>query len=321
MTKRLLISDGHFSLKVCPTEMEIILRSVLKVTGEQTALGEWISRHYEWQKAAHITAALEQSCANAPYDGLISLGDSLSGWNNVGLDLDDDDTKEALRYKDILVKKLGLTPDRQVWVPGNHDLGYYNCSFSSQGSDWPQANNFSSFAELYGPTYGSINLSAELSFIWLSTAHVETLNVKADKTADTKLDFLIKQQREELDFLSTALDQLSGKFILGIHDPGSFLSPQLQAILNPHLPQLVASFTGHLHAEWLLQFFKLVRPNFRSVMNKYRIQFIPSIWGVVLPFFFWPTGAGYAELEIAGPSAHLHLHTIGIKKIKTIFLC
>ena len=56
---------------------------------------------------------------------------------------------------------------------------------------------------------------------------------------------------------------------------------------------------------------KLVRPSLKQAFNKYNIQFIPSLWGIIFPCFFWATGAGYGRLILNGDQAELENHFIG----------
>jgi len=284
MPTHLLIADGHFSLKLCPTEVEAIRRIAVGLIGKEKPLAKKIVQHYEHQRLSHMWAALRQAEIAGPYQGLVSLGDNLHDWDNLGLDCEIK-VQEAMLFKQRLLEIFCLHGQKQVWVPGNHDLGYLNCSWSMLGPTLPPPDNFANFQNIFGPVYGQENLSDYFTMIWLSTVHAEVLIAKPGSLSDEQLDSLVKRQQEELAFLETTLEKLDGKFLLGIHDPGSFLSPQLTAILNRHLDKLAGSFTGHLHAEWLLKLAKLYRPSFRAAFNRYKVQFIPSIWGVVLPLF------------------------------------
>jgi len=319
MFKYLMLSDGHFSFKLCPAEIEAILRSTVNLLGEDSWLASRIIEHYDKQRLEHMWSAFTKAETFGPFDGLISLGDNFYDWDNLGLDsiakLD-----EAKELKHRLLDHFSLHDKRHVWVPGNHDLGYLNCTFASCGPSYPPEKNFSCYRDIYGPTYGVKQLNDYYSAVWLSTVHIETLTAKPDKTDDEKLEFLVAQQHEELEFLDETLENIEGRFFFGIHDPGSFLSPQLSAILNRHLDKLAGSFTGHLHAEWLLKLAKIYRPSFRPAFHRYKVQFIPSIWGIVLPFFFWSTGAGWAELNLNGERAELTQHMLGIKRVKRFVL-
>lgn len=308
MQRHLMISDGHLSLKLCPSEIEFIRRYLTWLFGENSRAGQIIDRHYDRQREKHMRQTVDKALLDRPYDGFISLGDNTMDWEYAGL-VTAQDIKEAKRFRLLPENPLGIGREQQIWVQGNHDTGWGNstwCVFR----DHPDRRRFETFEKIYGPSYGLRPLSGVFDFIWLSTVHIETLVSRVGVTSDNKLDFLIAKQKEELRFLEETLSATSKKFFLGIHDPGSFFSPQLQEILNHHRDRLVASFTGHIHAWWLMELIKVCRPSFRPVFRKYRVKFIPSIWGVVLPFPFWPTGAGWAQLLLDDHEAVLDLHQI-----------
>ena len=318
MQRHLMISDGHLSLKLCPSEIEVIRRYLIRLLGENSRAGQAIDWHYDQQRERHMRQTVSKALLDRPYDGFVSLGDNTMDWQYEGL-ATAGEIEEALRFRLLPEDQLGIGKDQQIWVQGNHDTGWGHstwCNFR----DHPDRHKFEIFEQVYGPSYGLRPLSGVFDFIWLSTVHVETLVSRAGITSDVKLDFLVAKQKEELEFLERTLSQTSKKFFLGIHDPGSFFSPQLQEILNHHRDRRVASFTGHIHAWWLMEFLKLCRPSFRPVFRKYRVQFIPSIWGVVLPFPFWPTGAGWAQLLFADNRAQLEIHRIGRRRPWTIRL-
>ncbi len=318
MLKFFLIADGHFSWELSPTEIEVILRLVIKLLGKDSWPTKRLIKHYDKQRLAHMWAAFNQAKTCGPFDGLFSLGDNFYDWDDLGLNTESK-LQEAKDFKHQLLHHFNLYDKRHIWVPGNHDLGFRNCSWSGNGPTLPPEANFSCYQDIYGPTYGVERLNDYYSAVWVSTTHIETLIAKPSKIADTKLDFLVERQHEELEFLDRTLKNLDGRFFFGVHDPGSFLSPQLTAILNRHLDKLAGSFIGHVHAEVLLKFAKL-RPGFRSAFNRYKVQFIPSIWGFVLPLLFLPIGAGFAELILIDDKAVLRHHTVGIKKVKEIVL-
>jgi len=113
-----------------------------------------------------------------------------------------------------------------------------------------------------------------------------------------------------LEFLDEKLGKINGRFFLGAHDPGSFLSEPVRKFLDRHYGKLAGSFAGHFHADWLMKLAQLYRPSLSAVLRKYRVSFIPSIWGIVLPISFKATGAGWAELEIDGRDARITRHRI-----------
>ena len=318
MQRYLMISDGHLSLKICPSEIEVIRRCLTRLLGKNSQAGKAIDSHYDKHRDRHVRQTIDQTLLDRPYDGFISLGDNTMDWQYEGL-ATAEDIEEARHFRLLPENQLGIGRNRQIWVQGNHDTGWGNstwCIFR----DHPDRSKFEIFEQVYGPSYGWRPLSDNFDFIWLSTVHVETLVARPGITSDAKLDFLIDKQKEELQFLEKTLSETGKKFFLGIHDPGSFFSPQLQECLNHYRSRLVASFTGHIHAWWLMEFLKLFRPSFRPVLRKYRVQIIPSIWGVVLPFSFRPTGAGWAQLLLDDHHALLEIHSIGRRRPSTIKL-
>ena len=318
MQRHLMISDGHLSLKICPSEIEVIRRCLTGLLGKNSRAGQAVDCHYDKHRDRHVRQTVDQTLLDRPYDGFISLGDNTMDWQYEGL-ATAEDIEEARHFRLLPEDQLGIDKSRQIWVQGNHDTGWGNstwCTFRGH----PDRSKFEIFEQVYGPSYGRQFLSDNFDFIWLSTVHVETLISRPETTSDAKLDFLIDKQKEELEFLDRTLSETSKKFFLGIHDPGSFLSPQLQEILNHHRDRLAASFTGHIHARWLMEFLKIFRPSFGPILDKYRVQIIPSIWGVVLPFSFRPTGAGWAQLLFDDNRAQLEIHRIGRRRPWTIRL-
>jgi len=320
MSRYLLLADGHFSRELCPSEIEAILRLALRLLGKNSALARRVAGYYGGKRSAHLAKAFGQASAGGPFDGFISLGDNFYDWDNLGLD-SEEKAAEARELKHLLLDRFDLHGKKNIWVPGNHELGYLNSSLAPIGPSLPPAANFSCYREVYGPAYGIRRLSESFSVVWISTAHIETLAAGPQAGGeDENMAFLIRQREEELDFLSWTLEHLEGRFFFGVHDPGSLFSPRLSSILDRYLPKLAGSFTGHVHAEWLLKLAKLYRPGFRSAFKRYKVQFIPSIWGIVLPFFFWPVGAGWAELSIDGDRAEFLQRSIGADKRKRINL-
>jgi len=318
MAKILMIADGHLSLKINPDEIEVILRTVTNTLGEKNIFSRLLHDHYDRQRESHLKKALSQAVKKDDCEMIISLGDLTPGRNYGGI-IDPEAYDEAIHFLSLLAEISGVSPSDIIKVPGNHDLGYHYSTWA-WGSTWPDSTNFEAYKKAYGSLYGYRLLTPEFMFIYLSPVHVETLAYRPGKISDEKLDFLITKQTEELEFLEQTLAQNGQLFFLGIHDPGTFISPQLEAVINPHRERLVASFTGHVHAQWVLDFIKMFRPSFRPAFKKYRLQFVPSIWGAVLPFLFWPTGAGWGRLILDGGKADLELRQFDSPKINPIAL-
>ncbi|MFA6526590.1 MAG: metallophosphoesterase [Candidatus Buchananbacteria bacterium] len=319
MLKYLLLADGHFSNTLCPQEIEAIVRTASRLLGKGSSGAKKIARYYDDKRLTHMAGTFKQAGSCGPFDGLISLGDNFYDWENFGLG-SAGTAEEARELKHRLLDYLSLHGKQHIWVPGNHELGYLNSSLSPRGPSLPAADNYYHYRDVYGPTCGIKRLNDCYSMIWISTANIENLFAYPDTINDEKNIFLAAQEDEELEFLSWTLDHLKGKFFLAVHDPGSFLSPKLAMILDNHIGKLAGSFCGHFHADWLLKLAKIYRQDFRNAFQLYKIQFIPSIWGVVLPFLFKTSGAGWARLDIDDKRAELWQYRSGIKDAKRFVL-
>lgn len=75
------------------------------------------------------------------------------------------------------------------------------------------------------------------------------------------------------------------------------LSRRLRKILAPHRDRLLVTLSGHLHARWLASGINAFRPRLRKIFERYRIQMVPSIWGIPVPGL-GNIGSGWAALEI-----------------------
>lgn len=298
MAKYLLLADGHFSNTLRPSEIESLQRLAIGIFGKNSNLAQKITNYYGQHHQRHLDSVFDQITESGPFDGLISLGDHYYDWDCLGLDTEDK-INEAKSFKQDLLAKFAITDDRHIWVPGNHDLGFLNSSLSA-GPSLPTEQNFSCYHDIYGPTFGLKQISEHFWNAWVSTAHMETFWAKPKINNRIKLDWLIKRQQEEMSFLDEELEKIDGQFFFGAHDPGSFLSAPVVKILDRHHHKLAGSFTGHLHADWLMKLAKIYRPKLKNAFAKYRVHFIPSIWGIIMPITFRSTGAGWNELEING---------------------
>lgn len=303
MAKYLILADGHFSHTLRPAEIESLQRLAQGILGKDSRLAKKLSRHYGKHQLDHLDRAFNQMGNSGPFDGLISLGDHYYDWDSVGIN-SNDKIDEAQQFKNQLLNKFELDGKHHIWIPGNHDLGFLNSSFCV-GPTLPSIENFSSYQNIYGPASGLNQISDHFWIAWISTAHIEAFWIKSKQQTDKNYAWLINRQKEELEFLDERLEKINGQFFFGAHDPASFLSPPVRKVLDRHMDKLAGSFTGHLHADWLMKLNKLYRPKLYSAFNRYKVNFIPSIWGIVMPINFRTTGAGWAGLEISGHDARI----------------
>jgi len=89
---------------------------------------------------------------------------------------------------------------------------------------------------------------------------------------------------------------------------------------------MLVTLTGHVHARWLMNIINLARPKLHWIFKKYKIQMIPSVWGVDLPVpgLAWGPGAGWARLVIEEndeeEAATLYVYHTNRKKFRGIML-
>ena len=325
MTARaILTSDGHFSPRICPAEAECFRRWLIGMSdvflGRVNVASLSVDMFYESQRQRHtdlVVDEIKKEKRKKPFDFLIDLGDLGSGVGSTAIS--EKDENETSNTKNGLLKIAGVPEDHAIFVTGNHDTG----TTHTWGTDStpPNEDQFSRVRRVVGPTHGCMQLSDEFHFVWLSTIHAEWLFAQSMQLSLSQLDFVDGKSREELDFLEETLAHIEGKFFLGIHDPSSFLLPRLQRILGHNRQKLAASFTGHIHAEWLMELLKLMRPAIGRATKEFNIQFLPSVWGAILPvpFLIVPTGAGFAELLLEGQTATLIPHIVRRRATHAIY--
>lgn len=311
MAKYLILADGHFSFTLRPAEIESLQRLAHGILGKNSLLARKLEGHFGKRQTNHLDCAFSQIDKYGPFDGLISLGDHYYDWESVGINSENKKI-EAQELKKRLIDKFSLQDKHHIWVPGNHDLGFLNSSLC-EGPALPPAENFSCYQNIYGPASGLNQISDHFWTAWVSTAHIETFWTEPKLQNDNAFAWLINRQNDELEFINEELEKINGQFFFCAHDPGSFLSPQVRKILDRWRDKLAGSFTGHLHADWLMKLNKLYRPKLYNAFNLYKVNFIPSIWGIILPISFRSTGAGWAELEISGRNSKITRHHIDKK--------
>ncbi len=269
---------------------------------------------------------LRKASDHGPYDYLLDLGDRTHGHRrNSGLS-----TPEAVQEAEEALEMLRMTfPGLPLHlVAGNHDTGWSMSSFAKRGGGCLQ-NRLDQYRRIYGPLYSTDELGDGLALIRLWSepffyAHkthgrfrINRKSREEDRGAALLGDELEKQEK----FLRQALEDIERHdkwFILAIHEPSAMLSKRLRNILAPHRDRLLVTLSGHLHARWLANGINAFRPRLREIFRRYRIQTVPSVWGVPIPGA-GNLGSGWAALEANDDgSAKLLIYRSRRKKFRAI---
>gem|GEM_PF-2150047 len=306
MKQYLITTDIHFSID--------------KIMGEAEWFLGWFGHYFpKFAKrcnqgaAFHIQETFLEASKHGPYCGLIELGDRTHGTEkDTGIDTPHA-IKEANCALELLKNSFPEIPPQCLYlVPGNHDLGWALSSFTRWGNGYLQ-KSLAQYRQIYGPLFGANKIGDDTVLIRLTSEpfFYDYKDPKVFKNGDGPLKAkqrvrLLRSELEtQLAFLKSTLEAISAndqKFILAVHEPSALLSPKLRAALDPYRDRLLVTLTGHVHARWLMNSINLVRPKLNLVFAKYKIQMIPSVWGIDLPVpgLSWGPGAGWARLTFEG---------------------
>lgn len=333
MRQFLITTDIHFS-KEFMEEARWFLKWI----------GCWIppafTARYRFGPATHILRTLQEAIEYGPYQGIIDLGDRTHGSpKDRGLD-----SEHAIQEaRDSLRLLLGAFPDVQSQnlhlVPGNHDLGWALSSFTRWGGGYQQTS-IARYREVYGSLFGANQLSDNVVLVRIASEPFFFDYKRPDRfkkgerreRVKRRLELLRNELAIQMSFLEETLEgirQRGQKFILAAHEPSALLSPKLRELLDgpkesPHLDRLLVTLTGHVHARWLMNLINLVRPKLTWIFKRYKIQMIPSVWGVDLPVpgLAWGPGAGWARLTLEEEGGHntLYVHHTNWRRFRGIRL-
>ncbi|MFA6422279.1 MAG: metallophosphoesterase [Candidatus Buchananbacteria bacterium] len=320
----LIIADMHYSISGQMAEATWILKWF-------GGLFPKFARRCEQGAAIHIKETLREAAEHGPYAAGIDLGDRTHGSHkDTGLKTKHaaDEARGALQILKDVFNGLEF-----FLVPGNHDKGWHLSSFTRWGNGYLQ-DSLTKYREIYGPLYGITSLTEEVNLIWLSSEpfffdYKRSIRFgkgkREEKKSRERLQLLRSELAIQLDFVKNQLANVANhdrKFILAVHEPSTLLSPQLQSILDEHRDRLIVTLTGHVHARWLMNLLKLFRPALHRIFSRYKIQMIPSVWGIDLPVpgLAWGPGAGWAKLTIEDGRVMLYIFHTNKRRFRGIRL-
>jgi hypothetical protein len=287
----------------------------------KTTIAEKLKNAWYKVNRRYIYKALYRIKLDGPYDEAVVLGDQINGYQDQGM-VTPLAKKEGRVIRNIIKKLFG----HMIALSGGHDAGWILAS-GAWGSIGITRESLDAYQQIYGEMHGARKLCFGLTLIWLSSEPFMVRKRWNKYFRQKQLDWLRQKRQIELAFLENALRELDGKFILAVHDSGALLCPELQNIINRYQYRLLVTLCGHFHARWTANIYywlNFANRKFRFASWRYRVQIVPSLWGIVIstPLGFWHPGAGWAELliNLTSKKASLYIHYLSQRKTKKIDL-
>ncbi|MFA6410558.1 MAG: hypothetical protein WCW26_03220 [Candidatus Buchananbacteria bacterium] len=283
-----------------------------------TDIAERWTTYWDQKKRTYVHQALGQIAKlnETEFDEVVLLGDDVNGHQDQGL-VTKTNAKEGRKILQILVRFFQRRP---IKVPGGHEPGYILAS-GALGQIGISQESLKTYHQIFGQLFGARTLAPGLTLVWL---YYEPFMVRKrwhHLFKKTQLVWHQKEQKKELAFLAKTLKSTNGKFILAVHDCGALMSPKLQKVLEPYRDRILVTLCGHFHGRWLANLiYYFINRGLKRVTGRYRVQIVPSIWGVV--FGFWHLGAGCIEMEIDSTTGHVRLfvHYLSKRKPRSVEL-
>jgi len=313
---RVPIDDVRFVLQLLE-----LLASWAKYLWFRINLAERLKTAWYKVNRTYIRQTFLQIAKSGPYNEVVVLGDQANGHKDQGM-VTDLSRQEGRTIKRIIRKFFG----RLIALSGGHETGWILAS-GAWGQGGISQQSLEAWQEIYGSMYGAKKIAPGLNLIWLSSEPFMIRKKWKHCFRPEQWDWLLTQRQTELAFLQDTLKRTNkDRFVLAIHDSSALLSPFLQQVLEPYRDQLLTTLCGHFHARWVANLYyycHFANRRFKEAAWKYKVQVIPSIWGIVVatPLGFWHPGAGWAELLIRkGGEISLLIHYLSRRKTKTIEL-
>ncbi len=313
---RVPIDDVKWALQIFE-----VLAKIAKYFWLKTIIAEKLKKAWYKINQTYIYQAFLEIAKNGQYDETIVLGDQVNGFQDQGM-VTKLSQKAGLRIKRILEKKFG----QFISLSGGHETGWILAT-GAWGKVGISKKSLEAYREIYGEMHGIKQIAPSLNLVWLSSEPFLVSQKWKKYFQSEQLDWLNRQKQAEILFLKKALQKNNDKFILAIHDSSALLSSNLQQALKPYKDRLIVTLCGHFHARWLANIYyysRLLNRKFKAVAKAYKIQIVPSVWGIIIatPLGFWHPGAGWAELMInlTSQKAYLHIHYLSKHRSKKIDL-
>lgn len=316
----LIIADMHFAIEKAKKDN----RQILHKLGDMIPT---LNQRRMSGASSHIQKTFREAANYGPYEAIIDLGDRTHGTpDNTGL-ICSHSVNEAFEAIKLRKESFPEIPDNLVCqIPGNHDLGWALSSFARKGDGYLK-KSLASYRKIYGPLFWMKELTSEINVIGISSEPFlydynqpkKFKNGENEKEIKTRILLLKNELALQLSFIKNSLQEIkqkNKKFILAVHEPFAMLSPKLQALIEPYKERHLVTLAGHVHARWLMNILNFTMPqNSLPIFKRYKIQMIPSVWGIMIPSIPWGIGAGWARIVIED-DGHINLYIYRTNKKK-----
>jgi len=257
---------------------------------------------WQMEKKARVDKALNQAQAENQGEvigGIILAGDMVHGDRTKGIKTRW--AKREARHLLSLVAQTFSVKRKDIFcIADTHGTGWIEATGDIRRQGGPSRASFKAHTKVFGPFCNKRELNEHFMLVCIASEPFLISEQNRHRYRPKQWRLLDGEQKRELRWLKQTLESNNKQIVLLVHDPGALVCQDLQKVIDRHYDRLALTICGHLHARWYAWLLKtFYRRDLKAVCQKYKVEVVPAIWGVVLPWFFTP-GAGRAKLVLMG---------------------